>query len=206
MSIQYPKTIENLIQQFSKLPGVGRKTAERYVFHIIKQSPGQIKLLAKDLSNLNGNLKFCQKCLSFSEKDVCSICADEKRSDNILCVVANFQDMNSIENTKNYKGKYFILDGLINTIENIGPEKLNIKKLVKLTNELIKKNGQIEIILALSPTIEGETTSLYLRRLLNSPKIKISKLAQGLSTGVNLEYVDEITLSNALKYRNEIKQ
>ncbi|HNV12263.1 MAG TPA: recombination mediator RecR [bacterium] len=205
MSIHYPKIIENLTQQLSKLPGVGRKTAERYVFYLIKQTPAQIRLLAKDLSGLAGSLKFCQKCLAISEKDICDICSDEKRSDKTLCVVANFQDMISIENTKNYNGKYFILDGLINTIENIGPEKLNLKKLVKLTNELIKKNKQIEIILALSPTIEGETTVLYLKRLLNSPKIKISKLAQGLSTGVNLEYVDEVTLSNALKYRNELK-
>jgi recombination protein RecR len=205
MSIHYPKIIENLVQQLSKLPGVGRKTAERYVFHLIKQTPAQNKLLAKDLHNLADSLKFCKKCLAFSEKDICQICADDKRSDNILCVVASFQDMINIENTKNYKGKYFILSGLINTIENIGPEKINIKKLVSLTNELIKKNKKIEIILALSPTMEGETTVLYLKRLLNSPKIKISKLAQGLSTGVNLEYVDEITLSNALKYRNELK-
>lgn len=205
MSIHYPKIIENLVQHLSKLPGVGRKTAERYVFYLIKQTPAQNKLLAKDLNDLANNLKFCKKCLAFSEKDLCEICADEKRVDNLLCVVANFQDLINLENTKAYQGKYFVLNGLINTIENIGPEKLNIKKLVTLTNELIKKHKKIEIILALSPTIEGETTVLYLKRLLNSPKIKITKLAQGLSTGVNLEYVDEITLSNALKYRNELK-
>ena len=205
MSIAYPKTIEDLIQQFSKLPSVGRKTAERYVFHVIKQNPGQIKLFAKNLNDILYSIKICKKCMSFSDQENCKICSDEKRQDNLICVVANFQDLNSIENTRQYNGKYFVLNGLINTIESIGPEKLNIKQLVKHVNELIKKHQKIEMILALSPTIEGETTTLYLKRLLNSPKIKISKLAQGLSTGMSLEYVDEITLSNALKYRNEIK-
>lgn len=205
MSIHYPKTIESLIQQFSKLPGVGRKTAERYVFHIIKQSPGQVKLLAKDLNNIFNSFKICQKCSAFSEKEICLICSDDKRQENLICIVANFQDMTSIENTNQYSGKYFILNGLIDTLENIGPEKLNIKKLINHINEIIKKNKEIEVILALSPTIEGETTSLYLRRILKSPKIRISKLAQGLSTGMSLEYVDENTLSNALKYRSEVK-
>ncbi|MFA5420659.1 MAG: recombination mediator RecR [Patescibacteria group bacterium] len=205
MSLNYPKKIEDLIQQFSKLPGVGRKTSERYVFHLIKQSPGQIKLFAKNLNEILDSFNLCSRCMAFSEKDICPICSNEKRSDDFLCIVANLQDLNSIENTNQYDGKYFILNGLINTIENIGPDKLNIKKLVSNVNELLKKHKKIEIILALSPTIEGEATSLYLKRLLNSPKIKISKLAQGLSTGMSLEYVDESTLSNALKFRNEVK-
>jgi recombination protein RecR len=205
MSLKYPKKIEDLIQQFSKLPGVGRKTAERYVFYLIKQSPGQVKLFAKNLNEVLSSFSVCSKCMAFSENTICPICSDKKRRDDLLCIVASLQDLNSIESTNQYEGKYFILNGLINTIENIGPEKLNIKNLVSNVNSLIKEHKEIEIILALSPTIEGEASSLYLKRLLNSPKIKISKLAQGLSTGMSLEYVDESTLSNALKFRNEMK-
>lgn len=204
MSINYPKTIENLIKQFSLLPSVGRKTAERYVFYLLKQKPEQIKLFAKYIEELPGSFKICQKCLSLSEKNPCLICSDQKRTNNIICVVSGLQDLLAIENTKKYNGKYFILGGLINPIEDIGPEKLNIKLLVKEINQKLKIEKNIEIILALSPTIEGETTSLYLQKILKNPKIKLSKLAQGLSTGISLEYVDENTLSNALKFRGII--
>ncbi len=201
MSTTYPKSIEDLIKQFSYLPSVGRKTAERYVFHLLKQRPEQIKLFAKHLNDVLGNFKVCQKCLALSEKDPCSVCADKNRQNDIICLISNFQDLSAIENTKKYNGKYFILGGLINPIEDVGPEKLNIKALVKEINIKLKTEKNIEIILALSPTMEGETTSLYLQKILNNPKIKISKLARGLSTGVSLEYVDENTLVNALKFR-----
>jgi recombination protein RecR len=204
MSIGYPKSIENLIKQFSSLPSVGRKTAERYVFHLLKQKPDQIKLFAKYLHDLPGNFKTCQKCLSLSEENPCSICSDKNRNDKIICIISNLQDLLAIENTKKYNGKYFILGGLINPVENIGPDKLNIKLLAKEINSKLKILPEIEIILALSPTMEGETTSLYLQKILKNPKIKLSKLAQGLSTGMSLEYVDENTLANALKFRGII--
>lgn len=204
MSISYPESIENLIKQFAKLPTVGRKTAERYVFYLLKQTPSQIKLFAKYLNDLPGSFNVCHKCLSLSEKDPCYICSDEKRLDNLLCIIANFQDLLAIENTKQYNGKYFILGGLINSIEDIGPENLNIKQLIKEINLKLRTQKNIEIILALSPTMEGETTSLYLQKILNNSKIKITKLARGLSTGTTLEYVDESTLANALKFRGTI--
>ena len=204
MSIQYPRAIENLIEQFSKLPGVGRKTAERYVFFISKQSPSQIKILAKELNNLSSSINFCQECFVLSEKNTCSICSNQKRDSSYLCIVSSLQDIISIESTNQYNGKYFVLNNLINTIEDIGPEKINIKDLIKKINKLVKELSEIEIILALSPTIEGETTSLYLRKIINSPKIKMSKLAQGLSIGSSLEYVDEDTLGKALKNRNKL--
>ncbi len=201
MPITYPKSIENLIKQFSSLPSVGRKTAERYVFHLLKQKPEQIKLLARQLEELPDSFKFCQKCLSLSEKDPCNICSDQKRSNNTICLVSSLQDLIAIENTNKYNGKYFVLGGLINPIEDIGPDKLNIKPLVKEINLKLRTEKNIEIILALAPTIEGETTSLYLQKILKNPKIKLSKLARGLSTGMSLEYVDENTLANALKFR-----
>lgn len=205
MSINYPKSIENIIKQFSLLPGVGRKTAERYAFSLLKQKPEQIKLFAKYLNDLPDGFKFCQKCLALSEQNICSICADNKRLENLLCIVANFQDLLAIENTKQYQGKYFVLGGLINTIDDLGPDKLNIKTLVKEVNAKLKTEKSLEIILALSPTMEGESTSLYLQKILKNPKIKISKLARGLSTGASLEYADENTLSYALKFRGKIQ-
>lgn len=205
MPISYPKSIENIIKQFSLLPGVGRKTAERYAFYLIKQKPDQVKLFAKYLDEMTDNFKFCQKCLTLSEQSICSICSDERRSNDILCIVANFQDLIAIENTKQYQGKYFVLGGLINAIESSGPDKLNIKALVKEVNNKLKTEKSLEIILALSPTMEGESTSLYLQKILKNSKIKISKLARGLSTGASLEYADEYTLSYALKFRGKVQ-
>jgi recombination protein RecR len=199
--MEYPKSVENLIKQFSQLPTVGRKTAERYVFYLLKQNPNQTKLFSKHLLELFNDLKICSSCGALSEQNPCNICSDKKRKDDMICVVANFQDLLAIENTKLYEGKYFILGGLINSIEGIGPEKLNIKNLVKEINSKLKKYSNIEIILALSPTIEGESTCLYLQKILKNSKIKISKLARGLSTGTSLEYVDGNTLAEALKFR-----
>ncbi|MFA5644060.1 MAG: recombination mediator RecR [Patescibacteria group bacterium] len=204
MSIQYPQSIENLIKQFSKLPSVGRKTAERYVFYLLNQKTDQLRSWAKNINEVSAGLKFCQKCFNLSEKSPCQICSDNKRKENLICLVANPQDLVAIENTKQYEGKYFVLGGLINSIENFGPEKLNIKALIKEINSKLKNNQKIEIILALSPTIEGEATCLYLQKILKNPKIKISKLARGLSTGASLEYADENTLANALKFRRDI--
>lgn len=203
--MEYPKTVENLIKQFSQLPSVGRKTAERFVFHLLKQNPSQSKLFSKYLLELFDGLKVCSNCLAISEHEPCSICADKRRADDLICLVASLQDLLAVENTKLYQGKYFILGGLINSIDNIGPRNLNIKALVKKINKQLKKYQSLEIILALSPTMEGETTSLYLQKILKNQKIKISKLARGLSTGTSLEYADENTLAEALKFRKVVK-
>jgi len=202
--MKYPKAIQVLIDQFSQLPSVGPKTAERYVFHLLKSNPEKIQLFAQHLFNLKKDLKICSQCLAISEKDPCLICADEHRLNSTLCIVASLQDMISLENTHQYQGKYFILGGLINTIENIRPEDLPLKKLTEKIALLLKTQTDLEIILALSPTLEGETTALYLSKMLRNPQIKITRLARGLSSGANLEYVDEMTLSQALKYRNTI--
>lgn len=202
--MKYPRAIQNLIDQFSQLPSVGPKTAERYVFHLIKSNPEKIQLFAQYLFNLKKDLKVCSDCLAISENDPCLICADTNRVESTLCIVASLQDMISLENTHQYQGKYFILGALINTIENIRPDDLPLKKLTEKINSLLKKYSNLEIILALSPNLEGETTALYLSRLFKNPQIKITRLARGLPSGANLEYVDEMTLGNALKYRNTI--
>jgi len=202
--MKYPNSIKNLIEQFTQLPTVGPKTAERYVFYLLKQSPEKLKMFAHYLSELKNNINTCSSCQRISENNPCEICGDEKRDKALICIVANLQDLISMENTNQFNGQYFVLGGLINTLENVKPEDLNIRKLAEKINALLKVKNNIEIILALSPTMEGESTAMYLSKLLKNPKIKISRLARGLPMGANLEYVDEMTLGNALKYRNTI--
>lgn len=198
--MKYPKAIQNLIEQFSNLPSVGPKTAERYVFYLLKQSQEKLQNLAKTISELKENITICEKCLMISETKICPICQDQNRRPDVLCIVSNTQDLLNIESTRQYEGKYFVLGGLINTIEDIGPNSLPIDKLIKI----IKENKVQEIILALNFTLEGETTALYLNKILKD-HLKITRLAKGLPAGSDLEYADELTLGSALKYRNEIK-
>lgn len=198
--MRFPPAIQNLIDQFSSLPTVGPKTAQRYVFYLLKQPVEELQKLAQYIAELKEKTITCSSCLAISESNPCPICADKKRQPNIICVIASTQDMLTIEATGQYNGLYHVLEGLINTIEDIKPEQLNIKQLV----DKLKKNSIKEIILALNPTLEGETTVMYLVKLLKPYKIKITRLAKGLPTGANLEYADEITLANALKYRNEL--
>jgi recombination protein RecR len=200
--MRYPRVIQNLIDQFALLPSVGPKTAERYVFYLLKQNPEKLITFSRALGELKGGLKVCNECLALSENSPCEICADASRSPDLICIVASLQDLISVENTRQYNGRYFILGGLINTIEDIKPDDLNIRQLADKINSLLKARKNLEIILALSPTIEGETTALYLTKLLKNPNIKITRLARGLPVGATLEYVDEMTLGNALKYRN----
>jgi recombination protein RecR len=198
--MKYPKTLQILIDKLSLLPAVGPKTAERYAFYLLKQKEDDLKGLADTISNLKASIKTCRNCLAISESDPCSICSDDKRDNQILCVVENIQDMIVIEKTEQYQGKYFILGGLISMVDEIGPEKLSIKKLV----EVINKNKVKELIIALNFTLEGETTSMYLNKLFKD-KIKLTRLAKGLPAGSDLEYADHTTLKSALKYRSELK-
>lgn len=199
--MRFPRAIANLIAAFSELPSVGPKTAERYVFYLLKNSPDKLENLVKSLSELKANITVCPNCLAISETSPCAICADDSRKNAVLCIVENVQDLSSLEATKQYKGQYFVLGGLINTIENIKPEDLNVEKLLRR----IKQDQFTEIILALNFTLEGETTSLYLNKILQTYNLKITRLAKGLPAGSDLEYADETTLATALKYRTENK-
>ncbi len=195
-----PRAIQSLITELQKLPTVGPKTAERYAFYLLKQPAEQLQKFAQTIAELKEKITICKNCLAIAEKNPCQICADSNRDKTTLCLVADSRDVLSMESTKQYSGQYHVLGGLINTIENIKPENLNIKQLI----EKIKQVSFKEIILALSSNIEGETTTLYLTKILKPYKIKISRLAKGLPTGTDLEYADEMTLINALKYRNEL--
>ena len=194
--MKYPEYIQELIDSFSRFPSVGPKTAERYVFHLLNQDPVQLKILAAKLAVLPEKIRRCRQCRAFSASDPCPICGDEKRSPETICIVENSQDLAVIENTKQFSGRYFVIGRLLNTLENIGPEELPMKEL----KELIKNNRVQELIIGLNFTLEGESTSLYLKKIF--PDLKISRLARGLPAGSDLEYADELTLANALKYRN----
>lgn len=198
--MRYPISIQNLIDHFCKLPTVGPKTAERYVFYLLKQHPEWLQGFAQAIAEVKEKTIVCQTCLSIAESNPCQICSDQKRNHSVVCSVADTRDMLAIEATKQYNGVYHILGGVINTIEGIKPDQLNIKALLNH----VKQNGIKEIILAFNPDLEGETTSMYIAKLLKPHKIKITRLAKGLPMGADLEYADEITLSNALKYRNEV--
>ena len=189
-----------MIDYFSRLPSVGPKTAERYVFYLLKAHSEWLQGFAQAIAELKEKTTLCRTCLSIAESDPCSICADKKRDHSLICLVAETRDLLAIEETKQYNGWYFVLGGVINTIEGVKPEQLNIKPLVAR----IKQKGIKEIILAFNPDLEGETTALYLAKLFKPSKMKITRLAKGLPMGADLEYADEITLAHALKYRNEV--
>lgn len=198
--MRYPKAIQNLIESLSELPSVGPKTAERYVFHLLKQRPEKLKNLALNISELQEKTLVCEICQTIADASPCSICRAAERDNGVLCLVENSQDLSAIESTGQFAGRYFVLGGLIDTINDVRPENLNMEKLL----ERIKAGRVKEIILALNFTLEGETTSLYLNKILKD-KVKITRLAKGLPAGSDLEYADETTLASALKYRSEIK-
>jgi len=199
--MRFPRAIDDLIAAFSELPSVGPKTAERYVFYLLNSSPDKLENLTRSLAELKAKTTICSHCLAIAESDPCPICAASARKNGVLCLVENTQDLLSIENTRQYQGQYFVLGGLINTIEDVKPENLNIKKLL----QRIKQENFREIILALNFTLEGETTALYLEKILGNQGLKITRLAKGLPAGSDLEYADETTLATALKFRNEVK-
>jgi recombination protein RecR len=198
--MKFPQTIQSLIDDLSELPTVGPKTAQRYVFFLLKQPREFLAKVANDILNLKKTLKICNACLAVAETDPCPICADSARDAATLCVIATQPEMLALETTKKYNGLYFLLGRNLRPQEGISAEKTNIAKLeTRLKQSKIK-----EIILALSPTLEGETTSLYLAKLLKPLNIKITRLARGLPMGSDIEYADEITLNSALKNRSVV--
>lgn len=196
----YSKPIENLIRAFSHLPSVGRRTAERYVFHLLKAGKKDPAELALAIKNLISSVKSCAICFDFSDRSPCAICCDTKRDSKIICVVAESQDVQAIERTGVYQGRYHVLRGLVETDALINDENsLKIPELVARA----KSAGITEIILALNPDLPGETTALYLEKELKeaNPDLTVTRLARGLPMGSDLQYADEITLSSALKHR-----
>ena len=216
-----PPSLKNLIDQLSKLPGLGQRSATRLAFYLVSQPEKNLLALSQSIKELPAKTKTCTRCFNLtSESSLCSICADKKRKQNIICVVEDILDIIPFERTRQFSGVYHVLGGLISPIDGLTPDKLHFKELllrIKKIQEQIPKNLEIEIILALNPTTEGDTTALYLEKTLKSitppssakvtennlhKQIKITKLNRGLSTGSDLEYADEATLINALKFRH----
>jgi recombination protein RecR len=201
--LHYPSSIlEDAVNEFAKLPGVGRKTALRLVLHLLRQDKEDVENFGNVLIRLKNEILYCKMCHNISDSEVCLICGDETRDSQTICVVENIKDVMSIENTQQYKGLYHVLGGIISPMDGIGPGDLEIGSLVtRVKSEPVK-----EIILALSPTMEGDTTNYYIYRKLSECNVIISTLARGVSIGNELEYADEITLGRSILNRTPFAQ
>lgn len=196
----YSEPIDRLINEFSKLPGVGRKTAQRLAFHVINMNENDVKGLAKALVDVKQEIKYCSVCCNISDSDVCPICSNSHRDTSTICVVEDPRDVAAMERTKDYNGKYHVLNGVISPLDGVGPEMLNIKELISRLGD-----GQVkELIMATNPTIEGEATAMYISRLVKPMGVKVTRIAHGLPVGGDLEYADDVTISKALEGRREI--
>ena len=192
--------LDSLIEEFSKLPQIGRKTAQRLAMYITRQPREEVEKFSRALVETKDKLKFCSVCCNITEDEVCRICSSSKRSSNVICVVEEPQDVFAVEKTNEFKGLYHVLHGIISPLDGIGPNDIKISELLI---RLGKENGQRveELILALNPTVEGETTILYLSKLLRPLDIKITRIARGIPIGSDLEFADEVTLAKALEGR-----
>ena len=195
----YIESVENLIKEFRKLPGIGPKSARRIVFFLLKLQVDDIVKFSKALIEMKERVKFCKDCFSLSEGDRCSICKDESRDRKKICVVEEVSDVIIIEKTSEYKGLYHVLGGLLSPIDGIGPNEIRIPELI----DRVKGGDVKEVIIALNPTVEGESTSVYLKKVLGPEEVKVTRLASGLPVGGDLEYADEITLGRAISDRRK---
>lgn len=196
----YSEPIDRLINEFSKLPGIGRKTAQRLAFHVINMDIKDVTGLSKALVDVKNEIKYCSICCNISDTEVCPICANSHRDPSTICVVEDPRDVAAMERTKDYSGRYHVLNGVISPMDGIGPDMLNIKELISRLGDGSVK----EIIMATNPTIEGEATAMYISRLVKPMGIKVTRIAHGLPVGGDLEYADDVTISKALKGRREI--
>ncbi len=196
----YPKSIAALIEQFQKFPSIGPKSAQRMAFFLLRMPKSDVENFAKTIIEAKENTKTCEICFNLSASSPCEICSSDSRDKSTICVISESKDLIAIEKTNEYKGQYHVLQGLISPMDGIGAEDIRIKELLnRLTDENVK-----EVILALSPSVEGEATSLYLTKLIKPFGIKVSRIAFGLPVGADLEYADEITIAKAIEGRHEI--
>jgi recombination protein RecR len=191
------KLLENAVNEFSSLPGIGQKTALRLVLHLLNQPQSEVEKFSNSLLILKRDIRYCNECHNISDQEICEICSSVKRDKSLICVVEDTRDVMAIENTGQYQGGYHVMGGLISPMDGIGPSDLNIESLVKRVNE----GGIKEVILALSATMEGDTTIFYLYKKLKDAGISISTIARGIAFGGELEYVDEITLGRSIATR-----
>ncbi len=197
--ITFTKPLAKLIEHFERFPGIGPRTAQRLALHILKQPEKTIIEFSKALLEAHSNVGYCKKCFNLTSETECEICSNPKRNTKLICVVAETKDLLALERSREFEGLYHVIGGLISPMDSVGPELLEIKSLV----ERVSKNQIDEIILALTPSVEGDTTSLYIGKLL-TPFTKVTRIAYGLPMGSELEYVDEVTLARALEGRTNV--
>ncbi|NLY45760.1 MAG: recombination protein RecR [Tissierella sp.] len=197
---QYAIPIANLIEQLSKLPGIGRKTAQRLAFFILEMDDLDAEKLSKSITNAKEKIKLCSICCNLTDVDPCQMCQNTQRDKSIICVVEGAKDIIAMERSREYKGEYHVLHGVISPMENVGPNDIKVKELLsRLSDGTVK-----EIIIATNPTVEGEATALYLSKLIKPLDVKVTRIAHGIPVGGDLEYFDEVTLSKAMENRREL--
>lgn len=192
--------LENLVEQFEKMPGIGHKTAQRLAYYVLNLSKTQAEELAGAVLDAHTKIHYCSKCCNLTDKELCPVCASPLRDSSVICVVETPRDATAVENTHEFKGVYHVLHGAISPLNDVGPDNLTIKQLVeRLYDDTVK-----EVIMATNPTVEGDATALYISKLLKPMGVKVTRLAYGIPVGGDLEYADEYTLAKALEGRNEI--
>lgn len=189
--------LENAVNEFAKLPGIGKKTALRLVLHLLKQDVKEVAHFGEVIARMRSEIKFCQRCFNVADGDICSICANSMRKQEIICVVENIRDVIAIESTQQYNGTYHVLGGVISPLDGIGPDQLNISSLINR----IEKERTEELIFALNPNIQGDTTIYYIQKKLQPSMVRITTIARGIAFGGELEYADEMTLARSLQNR-----
>lgn len=195
------KLIEDAVTEISRLPGIGKKTALRLALHLLKQHEVQTEALALAITRMRTEIRYCQTCHNVSDADICSICASQRRDHSIICVVEDIRDVLAIENTNQYLGKYHVLGGVISPIHGVGPEEIKIETLIKRIEQAPATAPVREIILALSATMEGDTTAFYLGKRLKEKGVKVSTISRGIPVGGELEFTDEVTLGRSIMTR-----
>ena len=194
--------LENAVNEFAKLPGIGKKTALRLVLHLLKQEENNVQQFSEVIAKMRNEIKFCQRCYNVADGDICSICANSMRKQETICVVENIRDVIAIESTQQFNGTYHVLGGIISPLDGVGPDQLNIEALVNR----VQKEKTEEIIFALNPNIQGDTTIYYIQKKLQHTNIQITTIARGIAFGGELEYADEMTLARSLQNRLPIEK
>ena len=197
----YPDSLKNLVEAFKMLPGVGEKTAERMAFYILELEVEDVSFFSESVIDAKNKLHKCKICNNITDMDICNICSDSSRNRNILCIVEDYKSLYMFEKTNVYNGVYYLINGLISPLDGVNPEDIGLEGLLKF----IKNNNFNEIIIAVKPNIEGETTSLYIKRILDGMNIKVTRLASGIPIGADIEYMDVLTLERAMSDRKEIQ-
>lgn len=195
-----PEPIARLIQEFSKLPGIGPKSAQRLAYHVLRTPEDEARALAQALTDVKERVILCETCFNITERSPCSLCDNEQRDRTLICVVEQPLDVLVVERTGGYRGLYHVLHGSLNPIEGVGPEQLRVQELLRR----VEAGGVVEVIMATNPSLEGEATSMYLQRLLQPFGVRVTRLARGLPSGADIEYMDDLTLSRALEGRQEL--